>query len=356
MRIGLIGLGAAGRSHLALLSQMPEAEVAAIADLNPAAVEALGAQYGVPCAATDPRTLLADPSLDAIAVTAADRAHYPLVMACAAAGKHVLCEKPIATEVAQGREMVAAMRNADRLLCVSLQLRGSALMRRIKDLVDTGAVGAVRMLRLVGQMAAPDGRDLRERMGEATAYARARNICEEGKNALFDCGVHSFDYARFLTGSDFKRIEAMGYNMRGFSHPDHGVALCEHENGIMTLIEKGFDYAYEAQQRKEYVRYEVIGDGGSLAWDLDTQHLRVFGREQTLDEFWPLGSHNEDRVAIYRGFFQSVREGKLLPWLASGEDGVKAIEAAQAAVESTHAKGVITRDVGNAANWFDGRY
>lgn len=58
---------------------------------------------------------------------------------------------------------------------------------------------------------------------------------------------------------------------------------------------------------------------------------------------------------IYRGFIESVKQGTLLPWLASGEDGLKAVEAAQAAIDSMIAKEIITRDVGPGPNWFDGR-
>ncbi|MDH7568844.1 MAG: Gfo/Idh/MocA family oxidoreductase [Armatimonadota bacterium] len=354
MRFALIGLGAAGRNHLEVLSHLPGVEVVGIADLNPASVQALAARYPVPVATTDPQELIAHPGVEVVAIAAADRAHHPLVMACAAAGKHVVCEKPIATEVPHAREMVAAMRAAGRLFCVSLNNRGNRVQRRIKDLVDAGAVGNARVVRLIGLLAAPDNRNIRASIGEAAARARAQNICEEGKNALFDCGVHSFDYARFLTGSEFRRIEAMGHNMRGFTHPDHGVALCEHENGVFTVIEKGFDYAYEAQTRKEYVRYEVIGDGGSLAWDTDTLRLRLYGRDQTLDERMEHPPHNEDRRVIYQGFVESVHAGRLLPWLASGEDGLKALEAAQAALDSMHAKGVIRRDVGFARNWWEG--
>jgi len=353
MRFGLIGLGAAGRNHLQVLAKMPEVELVGIADINAEYVERFAKEHKIPVATTDPRRLITDPAIEAIAIAAADKAHYPLVMACAAAGKHVACEKPIATEVAHGREMVAAMNKAGRLFCITFNNRAGRVTRRIKELVDEGAVGNVRMVRLIGLMAAPDNRVVRGMIGEQAARSRVQNICCEGKNALFDCGVHSFDFARFLTGSEFKRIEAMGYAMRGFPYPDHGVALCEHENGIFTIVEKGFDYAYEAQKYKEYVRYEVIGDGGSLAWDLDTQRLRLFAPDRTLDE--PLSHESKENVreTIYRGFIEGVKQGALPGWLATGVDGLRAIEAAQAATDAMLAKGVIRRDIGNARNWFD---
>jgi pimeloyl-ACP methyl ester carboxylesterase len=249
--------------------------------------------------------------------------------------------------------MVKAMEESGKLFCITFNNRAGRVTRRIKELVDTGAVGNVRMVRLIGLMAAPDNRLVRERFGEDLARKRAVGICCEGKNALFDCGVHSFDFARFLTGSEFKRIEAMGYAMRGFPYPDHGVALCEHENGIFTVIEKGFDYAFEAQRYKEYVRYEVIGDGGSLAWDLDTHLLKLFARDRTLEEKVVHESKEEVRRAIYRGFIEGIQSGKMPWWLATGLDGLRAIEAAQMATDSMIAKGVIRRDVGDTRNWFD---
>ena len=353
IRFGLIGLGAAGRNHLKVLAGMPEVELVGISDINAEYVERFAKEYKAPLATTDPQRLITDPAIEVIAIAAADKAHYPLVMACAAAGKHVACEKPIATEVAHGREMVAAMEKTGRLFCITFNNRAGHVTRRIKELVDAGAVGNERMVRLIGLMAAPDNRVVRGMIGEEAARRRIQNICIEGKNALFDCGVHSFDFARFLTGSDFKRIEAMGYAMRGFPHPDHGVALCEHENGIFTVVEKGFDYAYEAQKYKEYVRYEVIGDGGSLAWDLDTQRLKLFARDRTLDEPLAHESKEDVRETIYRGFIEGIQHGALPAWLATGVDGLKAIEAAQAATDSMLAKGVIRRDIGDASNWFD---
>ena len=353
MRFGLIGLGAAGRNHLKVLLSMPEVQLVGISDINSEYVERYAKEHNIPLGTTDPQRLITDPQVEVVAIAAADKAHHPLVMACAAAGKHVACEKPIATEVAHGREMVAAMEKSGRLFCITFNNRTSRITRRIKELVDAGAVGNVRMVRLIGLMAAPDNRVVRGMIGEPAARSRVQNICCEGKNALFDCGVHSFDFARFLTGSDFKRIEAMGYAMRGFPYPDHGVALCEHQNGIFTVIEKGFDYAYEAQKYKEYVRYEVIGDGGSLAWDLDTQRLKLFARDRTLEEPLTHESKEDVRVLIYRGFIEGVKQGKLPWWLSTGVDGLRAIEAAQAATDSMIAKGVIRRDIGNAANWFD---
>lgn len=354
MRFGLIGLGAAGRSHLEVLANMPEVDVVGVADLQQQAVDAMQTQYGVP-GTTDPAKLINDPSVEAIAIVAGDKAHHPLVLACAAAGKHVVCEKPIATDVADAREMVGAMDASGRLFCIAFNNRTDAVQGRIRELALSGTIGNLRMVRLVGLMAAPDHKSLREEMGEPAAYRRLLNICEDGKNALFDCGVHSFDYARFLTGSDFAHIEAMGYSMRGLKYPDHGVALCAMQNGIFVMIEKGFDYAFEASARKEYVRYEVIGDAGSLAWDLDTQTLKVYGAKESWEEQVGHGGKASVRELIYRGFIESVQAGKLHPWLASGLDGLRATEAAQAALDSMMQKGVVKRDLGPVVNWFEGK-
>ncbi len=353
MKLALIGLGAAGRGHLALLAKMPEIELAGIGDLDPIVTERLGREYGVPIATTETQRLIEDPAIEAIAIAAADRAHYPLVMACAAAGKHVICEKPLATRTDHGRAMVEAMQRAGKVFCISFQLRYADFAQRIKSLVEAGAVGHVRMVRLVGLMAAPDNPKIRENIGDEAAQARAQGICVEGRNALFDCGVHSFDYARYLTGRDYRRVDAMGYAMRGFPHPDHGVALCEMDNGIFVMVEKSFVYAFEAQTYKEYTRYEVIGDEGSLAWDLDTQDLKLYSRTQTLLEHLPHGGKENSRTLVYRRFAESVAQGQLLPPLASGEDGQKAGEAAQAALDAMLAKGVVQRDVGKVTNWFE---
>lgn len=354
MRVALFGLGAAGASHLDVLAGMPEAEVYGLCDLNPDRLALFAPRFADAKATTRPADLLDDPEVDVVSVVAAPSAHHPLVTAAAAAGKHVICEKPIATDVADGRAMVEAMDRAGKLFCITFNLRAGTVTRRIRELVRQGVVGNLRMVRLIGQMAQPDDRHLRERVGLEAAVARTKGICIDGKNALFDCGVHTFDYARYLVGSEYRRIQAMGWSMRGFPHPDHGVAMCEHENGVFTLIEKSFVYAYEAETRKEYVRYEVLGDRGSLAWDLDTQRLRVFGPDVTIDEPLSHDGKTSVRELLYRGFFESIAAGKLQDWLASGLDGLRAIEAAQAALDAMLANGVVERqDVPRAENWFD---
>lgn len=353
MRFGLIGLGAAGRNHLSVLAAMPEVELAGIADLQEPYVRAMQKEYGVARGTTNPAELIEDPDIEVIAIAAGDRAHHPLVMACAAARKHVVCEKPIATDLGHAREMVEAMEQTGKLFCITFNNRTDTVTRKVREIARSGILGNIRMVRLIGLMAAPDNRLLREKIGEEAAHQRLLNICEDGKNAMFDCGVHSFDFARFLTGSEFARIDAMGYNMRGLTYPDHGVALCAMENGIFVQIEKGFDYAFEAKDYKEYVRYEVIGDAGSVAWDLDTQTLKVFAKDETIQEKLTHGGKGDVRELIYRDFVHSVEQGKLQPWLASGYDGMKATEAALASIQSMMDKGVVQRDVGPVRNWFE---
>lgn len=186
MRFGLIGLGAAGRSHLAVLAAMPEVELAGIADLNEQSVRDCQAQYGIARGTTNPAELIEDPSIEVIAIAAGDRAHHPLVMACAAAGKQVVCEKPIATDLGHAREMVAAMEQAGRLFCIAFNNRTDSVLRRVRDLAQSGRIGNMRMVRLIGLMAAPDNRLLREKIGPEAAYRRLLNICQDGKNAMFE--------------------------------------------------------------------------------------------------------------------------------------------------------------------------
>ena len=355
MRVALFGLGSAGASHLSVLAGMPEAEIYGLCDLREERLAEIARQFPEAKATCDARELMADPAVDVVSIVAAPAAHHPLTLAAAAAGKHVICEKPIATEVAAGREMVDAMDRSGKLFCITFNHRAGHVTNRIREVVQQGLIGNVRMVRLIGQMAQPDNRHLRASLGDEIAIGRTKGICIDGKNALFDCGVHSFDYARYLTGSEFKRIKAMGWSMRGFPDPDHGVAMCEHESGVFSLIEKSFVYAYETETRKEYVRYEVLGDQGSLAWDLDTQRLRVYGADVTLDEALPHGGKTSVRELLYRGFFESIAAGRLHDWLASGLDGLRAIEAAQMALDDMLANGVVERnDVGRAANWFEG--
>jgi predicted dehydrogenase len=148
--IGVIGCGAvSGYGHLPTIRESAEWTLAGVAERDPSRLAAVASEYRPGLATTDWRELLASPGLDAVVIATHAESHREIACAALAAGIDVLCEKPMAADAAQCREMVAAAERSGRLLAINFNSRSVGVMREAKRLIDDGAVGAVRVVRFV---------------------------------------------------------------------------------------------------------------------------------------------------------------------------------------------------------------
>src|SRR3978361_1058654 len=152
VRVALIGSGRMGAFHGASLARrIPGARLAAVADPAPGAAEALAADLttalGAPVAYTDPAQAFADPDVDAVVIAAPARFHADRVVAAAAAGKGVFCEKPMGLGLADVDRAIDAARSAGVVLQVGFNRRFAADWRAARALLDAGTLGTPRLLR-----------------------------------------------------------------------------------------------------------------------------------------------------------------------------------------------------------------
>ena len=145
--LGLIGCGGFGEFCLDAFRTMEQVRIAAVADVYKQAAERLGAKFGVP-AHGDPAGLIRQEGVEIVHVATPPGSHHELVMAAIAAGKHVLCEKPLATRLADADEMLAAAEAAGVIVPVNFVLRYNAVTEAVKAVIDSGALGAVLAARL----------------------------------------------------------------------------------------------------------------------------------------------------------------------------------------------------------------
>src|SRR5215469_1556290 len=106
VQAAVIGTGFMGRVHLEALRRTPNVDVVAIAGTSVEKAKALGAGYGVAGATDNWRAIIADPGVDAVHITTPNDSHFPIAKAAFEAGKHVLCEKPLAMSVTEARALV----------------------------------------------------------------------------------------------------------------------------------------------------------------------------------------------------------------------------------------------------------
>jgi myo-inositol 2-dehydrogenase / D-chiro-inositol 1-dehydrogenase len=141
LRFGLIGFGAWGRFHAASIAKAPGARLAAIAVRSDAGVEAARQSYPEAALHRDWQTLLADPTIDAVAIVVPNHLHREIGVAGLEAGKHVLLEKPMANSIADCDALIAATRRSGKQLAIGHEFRLSTQWGLIKRVIEEGRIG-----------------------------------------------------------------------------------------------------------------------------------------------------------------------------------------------------------------------
>ena len=130
LRVGVIGLGM-GRAHIQGWQEHPQVEVVALADPDAARLALVGDEFAVAGRYASAEAMLAAAQLDVVSVCTPNKFHKELTLAALAAGCHVLCEKPMAMDAHEGREMLEAAKNAGKRLMINFSYRFSAASRAL---------------------------------------------------------------------------------------------------------------------------------------------------------------------------------------------------------------------------------
>jgi phthalate 4,5-cis-dihydrodiol dehydrogenase len=210
--IGIVGLGAAGQGFIPALRRHAGFDWVAAAEPDAALREAMQREHRVACVATLTE-LLAHPGLEAVYVAAPTPLHAELVVQAAAAGKQVLVEKPMAVDLVAARRMVAAAEQAGVVLLVGHSHSHDGPIRRMRELIVSGELGAVRM---VNTWCFTDWLERPRRPDELDAA--------QGGGVTFRQGAHQFDILRYLCGGMASSVRARTFGW----HPRRGGAIGAH--------------------------------------------------------------------------------------------------------------------------------
>lgn len=308
IRLAIIGCGGiARRRHLPALAAQPDVEVVAACDVDLNCCELAAGDFGIPRVCGDYRELLDMPEVDAVDICTPNFAHLQPTIDALAAGKHVLVEKPIARNSAEGQAMVDAAEKSGRKLMVAQCFRFRADSQALKRFVVGGALGEMYYTRVQA---------IRRR--GIPSWGVFGDKEKQGGGPLIDIGVHVLDTAMWLLGHPKPvAASAMTYTKFGdkpgkfgvygpwdhenFTVEDFAAGFVRFENGSSLTIESSF----AANIEKDSMNFSILGTEGGLQFD----PLRIFREEYgTLVDLTPTLLPTVDMYqAEMRAFIDCIR-------------------------------------------------
>ncbi len=265
LKVGVIGTGGISGVHLGGYSRNPNVEIYALCDINEKNLARRAEEYKVSRTFTDYREMLALPELDAVSVCTWNSAHAECAIAALRAGKHVLCEKPMALNTAQAEEMEKAAKESGKLLMIGFVRRFGNDCAVLKDFIDGGSFGDIYYAKA----------QYLRRKGCPGGWFGDKS--RSGGGPLIDLGVHVIDLCRYLMGGpqpvsvygatfnklgDRRQIkDARGYSSTVVSQEDifdvedMATALIRFDNGAVLSVEASFSLNIE----KDVGNIELFG-------------------------------------------------------------------------------------------------
>ena len=272
-KIGLMGCGTVAMyGHLPAIKQADGLELFAVFDPVATAAETAKKTFGVPQAFTDVEQFYRS-GIEAVSITSPAPFHERNAIDAARHGLPMLCEKPLAMNPAEAQRMIAAAANANVSLYTAFCYRFSPSALKIRELVESKAVGEVRSLRLIYNWNC-HGKYALDANGQRVVQARREGRMHEG-GPMVDCGTHQIDLASFWLNSPIVSYTGHGAWVDEYEAPDHMWVHLDHANGAHTVVEISYSYHHTAKHHVSEFVYELIGTEGVIRYDRERQSLSV---------------------------------------------------------------------------------
>jgi predicted dehydrogenase len=302
-------------AYAGVLQTLPDAALAVIWDDDPRRGSAFAQQYGVPFLPD-----LEEPGLwdrcDAVLITAENAKHAALCRAACRAGKHVLCEKPLATTNADAAAMIAAAADAGVTLATAFPLRHNLPARAVKRALDEGVIGEVLVVRSTNHGQVPPGWFLDPALA--------------GGGAVMDHTVHVLDMLRWYLQKEPVEVYAeISHGLHGLPVEDAAFLTITFASGVVATLDPSWSRPASFPTWGD-LTMEIAGSKGTINLDAEAQKIMYYPAGGTATEWLPWG--NDENRALIADFVAAVREGR--PAAATGQDGARALAVALAAYES----------------------
>jgi predicted dehydrogenase len=344
IRAGLIGGGMMGNAHAAALRRLGFIDVTAVAERDLDTAKKAGETITIPKAYGDYREMLEDKDVDVIHVLTPNKFHYQMAKDAVEAGKHVMCEKPLAMTYEEGLDLLEAARKSGKCYAINHNMRYYPMVKQSRSYVQAGDIGDVRLV---------NGAYLQDWLFLDSDY-NWRVMAEEGgkSRAVADIGTHCMDMVQHITGLEIVSVYAdlttfvpkrkkpkvevatymtadLGpgdYEEVDIDTEDHGSLMVKFSNGAKGV----FMFAQVCAGRKNHIRFEIFGSKKSIGWNGETpNHMWIGERTAVNGSFvkdpsimapeaaayanMPCGlgeGYPDTFMNSFRDFYTWIREGK----------------------------------------------
>jgi myo-inositol 2-dehydrogenase/D-chiro-inositol 1-dehydrogenase len=277
-------------------------------------------KMGVPFVTDDPMAVIKHAEVDAVLICTATDAHADYVIAAAAAGKAVFCEKPIDLTMEKVKQTLSAVETARIPLMLAFNQRMDPSFAAVRQAVKDGQIGTLRSIHIISRDPAPP----------PISYIQSSG------GLFLDMTIHDFDMARYISGGNAVEVYARGENL---VDPDIGKAgdidsayiIIRFDNGVTAMIENSRQCAYGYDQR-----LEAFGSAGMVRAENPLKTTTTFSNgsgvhgDRQLDFF--IDRYAESYRLEMRAFVDALKNGVPMP--ITGEDGLAAMQIALAAQQS----------------------
>lgn len=259
IRVAIVGAGVWGDTHAAIFREHPLAEPVAICDVNRERAEKVAVRYGIPRVFTSVEEMLAFGEFEAVSIVTPDHLHADVAVACARHGKHMLIEKPLATNREDVFRILRAARQHNVRVMVDLHNRWSPPFAAAKQAIERGELGTLR----TGYF----------RLNDIKWVATDMLSWSAQSSILWFLGSHSFDTLQWLFDDEVVRVYSVStrgvLDSKGVPTVDSYLTTLEFANGGIAQMENGW-ITPDANPCVNDIKCNVLGDKGMVA--IDTSH------------------------------------------------------------------------------------
>lgn len=265
IRVAVIGVGAIAQvSHIPALRRLAGVEVAALVDPDEEKAQRVAQRYGIPRVSDNVEPLLEDEALDAIVVCTPNHLHAPISIAALEAGKHVLCERPMARNGTEAERMAQTARKEKRLLMCAMNQRFRADSELLRRFVQNKELGPVFFAK-AGWLRQAEG-------WRADAWRTTKR--ESGGGVFMDLGVQMLDLALWILGGPkVEAISASAHRRAKTDVEDSLIALLRLSTGATLTLEVSWGLLME----RDFAYCNFYGESGAALWNPLRIHKAMHG-------------------------------------------------------------------------------